>query len=168
MSASRRHLQHCFSWSPVKDLKSSFFSNICCKACNRVSSSKYWRCSCHNLWYKCPTRFKSQPCRSLRGIDEKMCRKRKSLLTDNPPPKKQQVGEELFRTRVVDEVIRTHCLDPNICPKLAAKFPHLARYRPERILGGKVPEGTGSGSGCTGTNVLVIAQMRQDQNTMNS
>ena len=39
------------------------------------------------------------------------------------------VEEELCRTRVVNENIRSHSLNPNICPKLAAKFPHLVRYR---------------------------------------
>ena len=68
-----------------------------------------------NLWFKCPTHYKPQPKTTTRGNEVIVGRKRKSLLNDHPPPKKQEVEEDLCRTRLVDDSIRAFSLrlEPN-------------------------------------------------------
>ena len=123
-------------------LKSKTFSNIHCVGCQFISSSKFWRCTCHNLWYKCPVHYKIHHGHSTGAKGIEVNRKRKSILTDKPPPKRQEAEVELCRTRVVDDSIREYRIDPDLCPALAAKFPHLVKKRPGGVQGVLAPQGT--------------------------
>ena len=75
--------------------------------------------------------------------------KSKIHFTSKPVPKrKQEHCTDLCRTRVVDDSIRQFKLNPNICPKLAAKFPHLTNYRSSGGPGVWALQDTRSGGAC--------------------
>ena len=109
-------------------LRANTFSNVSCSECGKTTSARYWRCSCFKLWYKCSLHMhqyqaKPRPKAKARLVKDKS----KIHFTSKPVPKrKQEHCTDLCRTRVVDDSIRQFKLNPNICPKLAAKFPHLS------------------------------------------
>ena len=151
--------KHCSNFSL---LRGNTFSNVTCIECGNTTSSKGWRCECFNLWYKCSLHrhmFSNKP--RLKAKAKMVKTKTKLILTNRPAPKRRQVDtEELCRTRLIDESIRGFKLDPTICPRLAAKFPHLARLRGGGAHGVVATPNSFKGSGveCTATKQEGIVQ----------
>ena len=115
-----------FEITKLKVKDGTHFSNLQCKTCKEVTSSRSWLCECGIPWIKCRRHFlRPKRSRENEACSHKTKIRRRKLGNDNPLPK---CMDEHVMSRPIDIISAPHRpigLKPG--SKLGMKFPHLVK-----------------------------------------
>ena len=107
------------------------FGQLTCKRCRQVTKASSWLCTCEVEWHKCRLHVHKDILRGVnlraenlkRGVGTKFSAKG----TDEPLPKRVRTEWSEVAISVSNPQSLRISLDDGLCPKLAERFPHIAK-----------------------------------------